>query len=344
MSVGTKSKRRKRKIGKTTPRFFICLIALLAAAVCWFAWGANSGGSKIGTQPQQLYFINAASSTWKTETRQITIGKRTDMISEALSLLAAGPRDASLAKSVPSPSLIALVTLESGTRPDAEGQNEEYNIVRVELTGEYNELSGVDAVVCINAIVYTLTELEFVHDLHFFIGEEELLRPNGQAMGLLNRTNVLLGDIPVLPEVVDSHDVRVYFADEDAMYLVSEVHSVEVSVSKPRETYIVEALLRGPQSEHAVQTIPSEARLRSVYSEGDMCYVDFTQEFVNKFEGGSSTERLMVYSIVNSLTELSHIKKVKFLVDGDNIVDPKGFHLDLSTSFERDADLIFTEE
>ena len=339
MSGTTRRKRRKRKAKKSPVFLIVCLLAILTAAVFWFIWSQPGSSTQADTQPINLYFINTASNTWKTEARKITVGKRTDMISEALSLLVAGPRDTTLTKSVPSPSLISLVTLEPGTRTGADGQNEEYNIVEIVLSEEYSALSGTDAVICINAIVHTLTELDFVHDLHFTLGEEELM--NGR---LLNRSNVLLGDAPIAPEVVASRDVLVYFADDELMHLVAEERSVEVSLNKPHERYIVEALLKGPQAEHSVPTIPAETKLRSVYFEGDMCYVDFTQEFVNKFEGGTSMERLMVYSIVNSLTELTHIKKVKFLVEGDNILDSKNFHLDLSTAFERDAEMIDTGE
>ena len=46
----------------------------------------------------------------------------------------------------------------------------------------------------------------------------------------------------------------------------------------------------------------------------------------------------MIYSIVNSLTELGNINKVQILIDGE-----MNIHLgeyDLSTPFERDLDMI----
>ena len=44
--------------------------------------------------------------------------------------------------------------------------------------------------------------------------------------------------------------------------------------------------------------------------------VNLTKDFVDKHPGGKDAERLTLYSIVNSLTEVKDIQKVKFLING----------------------------
>ena len=66
--------------------------------------------------------------------------------------------------------------------------------------------------------------------------------------------------------------------------------------------------------------------------------MNFSQEFVSKHSGGSAGEYMTVYSIVNSLTELEHIQKVQFLVDGNKLEVFK--HMVFNEPFERDASII----
>ena len=342
MPATKKKKSKVKKKSGSTALIAVCLLVVLAAAFgLWYILDREPEVPQKETTAVKLYFVNTATNMWETETRQIPAdAKRTEMISQVLNMLVTGPKSATLSKSIPFDTLIVSATLVEGTKTTEDGLSRAYNTVQVDLSGEYKALTGVTPVICLNAIVYSLTELDFVDDVHFYIGEEELLKQSGQAVGQLNRDNVLLGNQPITPETVEVSDITVYFADEDILYLVPERRSVEMSINKPPEQYIVEELLKGPAGETAAKTIPADTKLRSASTEADICYVDFSADFVNKFDGGSSVELLMVYSIVNSLTELPNVKKVKFLVDGDNISEARGFSLDLSKPFERDAGII----
>ena len=65
------------------------------------------------------------------------------------------------------------------------------------------------------------------------------------------------------------------------------------------------------------RTVPAEAKLRSPVSiKNRVATVDFSKEFKTKHPGGKDAEKMTIYSIVNSLTELEEIEKVKFLIDG----------------------------
>jgi len=344
MPVTKKRKPKSKKKSNSTALVVVCIFVILAAlAGLWYVLDREPEAPQKETASVKLYFVNTATNMWETETRQIPAdAKRTDIISEVLNMLVAGPRSATLSKSIPvtNAPLVVSATLVEDTKTSEDGLSRAFNTVQVNLSAEYKELTGTAPAMCVNAIVYSLTELDFVDDVHFYIGDEELLKQNGQPVGQLNRDNVLLGNAAIPPETVDVRDITVYFADEDILMLVPERRAVEMSVSKSPEQYIVEELLKGPTDEASVKTIPTDTKLRSATTEGDICYVDLSAEFVNRFDGGSAVERLMVYSIVNALTELPNVKKVKFLVDGDNIVDAKSFSLDLSKPFERDADML----
>ena len=72
-------------------------------------------------------------------------------------------------------------------------------------------------------------------------------------------------------------------------------------------------------------TIPEGTKLRSPVSiNGGIATVDLTREFIEKHPGGKDAEQMSIYSIVNSLTELKEIQKVKFTIDGKERKEFKG--------------------
>lgn len=83
----------------------------------------------------------------------------------------------------------------------------------------------------------------------------------------------------------------------------------------------LEALLAGPtnaEAEHDIITnIPENTILKSSRIEGDTAFLDFSSEFeVNSF--GRDSAMLQLKQIVFTVTEYSDIKKVQFLINGEN--------------------------
>jgi hypothetical protein len=79
-----------------------------------------------------------------------------------------------------------------------------------------------------------------------------------------------------------------------------------------------------------LQAIPADVKLRTLFitDTGD-AFVDFSPELSSKHPGGSLSELLTVYAIVNTLTvNLPAIVRVQILVDGKE-VDTLAGHVDL---------------
>ena len=116
-------------------------------------------------------------------------------------------------------------------------------------------------------------------------------------------------------EKVQAH---LYFADRNNSFLKSEQRVMDRSADQTEfARAIVEALIRGPQS-GLNRTIPAGTELRAIYIAFDnVCYVDFSEAVKKNHPGGSNSEMLTVYSVVNSLIlNISEIKRVKILIDG----------------------------
>jgi hypothetical protein len=53
------------------------------------------------------------------------------------------------------------------------------------------------------------------------------------------------------------------------------------------------------------------------------CHVNFSSE-IQRFNGNQELASLMLYSIVNSLTELTNVKRVQFQIDSERLEQFKG--------------------
>lgn len=90
---------------------------------------------------------------------------------------------------------------------------------------------------------------------------------------------------------------------------------------------VVEALLEGPKSNLA-PLFPYPAEMRAVFvDQHRRAYVDFNLPQIPP--GGTDSEALMVYGVVNSILLNSELKSVQLLFDGKE-VQTLGGHLNLS--------------
>lgn len=134
-----------------------------------------------------------------------------------------------------------------------------------------------------------------------------------------------------------STTLTVYFANDQSDKLLKEVREVDPADKTPKT--VIEELIKGPTAPGHNPTIPKGTSLRGVTVSGGIASVDFSSEFEANHPGGSAGEQMTVYSIVNSLTELSGIGRAKFLVNG-RALDTIAGHLDLTAPVSRDASLI----
>jgi hypothetical protein len=130
----------------------------------------------------------------------------------------------------------------------------------------------------------------------------------------------------------DSRRIRatLFYVAEDGSRLVGvdrEVLYAEGPVDQARR--LIEALVE-PIDKPLLQAIPADTKLRTLFitDTGD-AYVDFSPELSSKHPGGSLSELLTVYAIVDTLTvNLPAIVRVQILVDGKE-VDTLAGHVDL---------------
>ena len=270
-----------------------------------------------------VYFKEVKTSLMKSERHEIKGETNEDIVISVLEELKLGPRDEALVGIIPEEVEFKSVNIDK-------------NVITVDVSSEYNDLSYGEELMVRAAIVNTLSGLDFIDYVRITVEGFEIKNSEGEPIGLMSSEDYITTP-SISPEPKNYKTVKLYFANKDATAFNIEERQIEVNPNEPLEKYIIEELIKGPKVEGNYVTVPSETKLRSIKTEttDGICYVDLSSDFVTKHTGGSTGEWFTIYSIVNSLTELENIKKVQFLIEGEKQQNFKG-HIDFSTLFEAD--------
>jgi N-acetylmuramoyl-L-alanine amidase len=106
-------------------------------------------------------------------------------------------------------------------------------------------------------------------------------------------------------------------------------------------TAILTELIRGPGEQSIlVATLPPTTKVISAQADANgIITVDFSEELVTEFWGGGRSEQLMIFSIVNTLTEIEGISGVKIRIAGRSDVSIGG-HISLDDTFRRNDTIL----
>ena len=134
--------------------------------------------------------------------------------------------------------------------------------------------------------------------------------------------------------------VRLYFEARDSGGLLSEEREIAFSDDLAVQLRtLVEELVRGPM-DGLLGTIPPQTRVLEVFvTARGVAYVNLSGEAA-MLPGGSMSELLSVYSIVNSLVvNFPAVSRVQILVE-DRVVTSLAGHVDLSRPLPADMTLV----
>ena len=298
------------------------ILSLILIIVLSFAAGGCSKKTNLDNFTNvNLYFANAEKNDLKAESRPIeNISDKTKYVESVLTELLKGPSDSLLERIIP----------EKTRLIDAKVEN---SLATVNLSKAYLSEDGTDNILARYSIANTLFEISGISEVKIFVDGVEIKNSSGEPIGTISKSNVVKNSEDLTQKSIS---VTLYFADDDAN-LVTERRSAPIIDNSVEKTIVTE-LLKGPESDKLNATIPPGTRLISVETKENVCFVNFSSEFVTKHSGGSTGEALTVYSIVDSLTELKNVDKVQFLVEGNKIDVYK--HLEFNEPFERDDSMV----
>lgn len=220
---------------------------------------------------------------------------------ELLELLQQQPKDAQLRQTIPENVSVRDVQMST------------YQIT-VDFSSEYYEMDALEEILVRAAVAKTLLQFSEYPYVAFTVEGKALMDASGRAVGSMNEDSFVENP----GEQIGSSQkttLTLYFSDASGSYLVPETREVHYSSNISLEKLVMEQLLEGPKESGLEATIPSETKLITVTVVDAVCYVNFDDGFLNQNQ--EITEPVVLYSIVNSLTELSTVDKVQISVNGD---------------------------
>ncbi len=284
------------------------LLLSLILVLCSGCMRSNSGQAPETAGETQdeinLYFGNKDGTALTEETISVKDVKQEDLPKYVMDQLLAGPKQPENRRVIRAGTSLLGISVEKGT-------------ATVNVSKEfYNEENILD-VLASASIVKSLCSVPGIGNVNILVEGTPLVLDDensegGTASGV--KENDLVFDADALMQ--DEANITLYFSDADASCLVREIRRVKVPKGESMEKLIVTELIKGPQQDKRYRTIPAETKVRSVEIKDGVCFVNLSDEFITKYNGGTSAEQLTVYSIVNSLTELSNVDKVQFLIEG----------------------------
>lgn len=204
------------------------------------------------------------------------------------------------------------------------------------FNNDYSEMDNITEILCRAAIVRTLTQIDGVDCISFYIGDSPLTDLNGTPVGLMTSESFVENPGEQINAILSS-EITLYFSNKDGTKLVPEVQEVHYSSNVSMEKLIVEHLLKGPEGKGLRSAVPQGTKLVNVSVLDGVCFVNLDEGFLN--QNYEVAESIVIYSIVDSLVELPSINKVQISVNGDSDMVYRDKY-DLSVMYDRNLDYL----
>ncbi len=186
--------------------------------------------------------------------------------------------------------------------------------LKVYFDDAYHTMNAVPEILCRLALVQTLTQVDGVDCLEFFVDGEPLEDTHGDEVGQMTPDDFVVNPGEQINSIQHA-TLDLYFSNAAGDGLVLETQRVYYNSNVSLEKLVIEHLLDGPKGTGAVASIPSETTLVNVSVADRICYVSLDDGF--RAQNYNIQEPIVIYSLVDSLTALPHIDKVQISVNGD---------------------------
>lgn len=275
-------------------------------------------------QAFEVYYLNREETTLSSETVYLDEELTQDeQISALLTALQTAPEDVSLKAS-------------AGTSFQINGYKVDEGQLNIDVDESYRKLPATTEVLVRASLVRTFVQAEGINHILMTVAGESLTDTSGTAVGPMTADTFIdnAGDAINPNEMVT---LTLYFANETGDRLVETTRTLEYNSNISVERLVVDCLVNGPDTDQAFPTINPNTKVLGVTSRDGICYVNLDETFLTQVY--TVTPEVVIYSITNSLVELTSVNKVQISINGQtDVVFRETFNL--ANLYERNLDLI----
>ncbi len=299
---------------------FLVLLGLLSLALA----GCDNETRKPGEY--QIFYLNREVTKMMPEDYDSSGTEGEALARELLERMSVAPRSSKLRQTIPG-------------NVQVNGLKTEGAYITVDFSQNYKNMSVTEEVLVRAAVVRTLLQIPRYSLVSFTVDGEPLRTSDGLLVGNMTADSFVENPGDQINASTQT-TIKLYFSAVDGTSLVEETRVVTYSTSISLEKLVMEQLIDGPNYSKSKATIPSATKLINISVMEGVCYVNVDRSFQNQDQ--EIKEEVVLYSIVNSLTELPGITKVQLSINGDT----KGFcryTYELSKMYEANKDLVYVE-
>lgn len=306
--------------------FCACFVFLLCGAFC-------AGCSNKKEQEYDGYYVFCPDANEMKVGYEKYTPKAEDsekLVDEFLKQLKKEPKDISLKKAIPDDVRIDEYIFD------------EDGLLTLYFTSGYGKLNGVTEILRRAAIVKTLCQIDGVESIQFYVAGQPLTDSNLDAIGYMTADS-FIDNTGGETTYKQKATLNMYFSDNTGRSLVKVPVDITYDATIPLEQLAIEQLINGPDSidgmdqENIYPTIPAGTQLNKISVKENICYVDFSTAFLKKRISVSA--EATIYSVVDTLAELSDINKVQFSINGEQVLLYNDT-IDFGSTFERNLDIV----
>lgn len=179
----------------------------------------------------------------------------------------------------------------------------------------YQNMDTVSELLLRAGIVRTFCQVDGIESVTFFVDEKPLTNSAYAPLGAQTAADY----VDIIGNGLSSQKkttLTLYYANEEGTALVKKIQDVVYESSYSIEKDVINRLIQGPFTDGCCRTLPPNLQLISIGVKDKICYVNFDSSFLT--DALAIDGNLIVYSIVNSLTELPDVQRVQIMVDGDS--------------------------
>ena len=276
-------------------RIFGCALLLIMLLLA----GCSSGNGADSEEGFKIYRTNTKRDTLIWE----YAGEKDEYtIDEALALLSEVPKDNEMLKLIPD----GVVVREWYFGQDGQ--------LVLDFNSLYSNMESITELMCRAGIVKTLCQIDNVEYVEFLVEQVPLTLPGGMIVRQMSDQD-FIDNTGTDTRFAQSVNISVYFADAAGTEMKESLLRVEYDGQRSLEEIVLYELIEGPLKDQTdlYPVIPDGTVVNKVSSRDGICYVDLSVDFLNGREGVNSD--VILYSIVNSLVDISYINRVQITVD-----------------------------
>lgn len=319
----------RKEFGISYLKFSFLILIIAVISFCFFiSCDKKEEEEKQDANSYEIYYLNNEETKLVPEIYKARKVSSDELIWELLQAMENSPKDLSLRKVKSDDISIKKVEADEGQ-------------LTIDFNSNYKKMEAVKEILYRAAVVKTLSQIQGVEFIQFYVEGQPLTNQNEQLIGFMSAEN-FIDNTGKETNYYQNVSMVLYFANKGGTKL-KETHVTKIyDGTVTMEQLVIQQLLAGTESIEDLgkgyyDTIPKGTSLIKTTTKEGIAYVDFSAEFLTKREGLS--DEVAIYSIVNSLVELSSVNKVQFTING-LLVEKFGDGISFDGIFERNLDIV----